>query len=118
MAKRSVDEIERTVTDTITDEKKAYYSSKVDKEVAKYMSKHRIDISPEKNNELRKKIDRRVLSIMIATYFLQAIDKGTMSFASIMGIREDTGLLEKDQSVSILRDVAQRLKLLDTVIEF
>jgi len=37
-----------------------------------------------------------VLAIMIATYFLQAIDKGTMSFASIMGIREDTNLTGQD----------------------
>lgn len=29
---------------------------------------------------------------MIITYFLQAIDKGTLSFASIMGIRLDTNL--------------------------
>jgi hypothetical protein len=30
---------------------------------------------------------------MILTYFLQALDKGTMSFTSIMGIRDDLGLL-------------------------
>ncbi|KAL3493290.1 major facilitator superfamily domain-containing protein [Aspergillus germanicus] len=39
-------------------------------------------------------IDRRVLVIMVCTYFLQALDKGTMSFASIMGIREHAGLLD------------------------
>lgn len=35
---------------------------------------------------------------MVATYFLQAIDKGTMSFASIMGIRKDTNLVGQDYS--------------------
>jgi hypothetical protein len=30
---------------------------------------------------------------MIFTYFLQALDKGTMSFASIMGIKKDTHLV-------------------------
>jgi hypothetical protein len=66
--------------------------SKVDKELAQYVSDVRIDISPEENKRLLKMIDKRILAIMITTYFLQAIDKGTLSFASIMGIREDTGL--------------------------
>jgi MFS family permease len=37
-------------------------------------------------------IDKRVLSIMIFTYFLQALDKGTLSFTVIMGIKTDLGL--------------------------
>lgn len=57
---------------------------KIDKEVAHYASDVRIEISPEKNAELRRMIDKRVLLVMIGTYFLQAIDKGTLSFASIM----------------------------------
>lgn len=65
----------------------------VDAEVAKYTSDVRVDIDEATNKRLRKLIDRRVLAIMIFTYFLQALDKGTMSFASIMGIQEDTGLV-------------------------
>lgn len=75
---------------------------KVDKEIAKYASQARIDISPEENARLRRLIDRRVLVIMIATYFLQAIDKGTLSFSSIMGLPKDTGLLTPDGHVSQL----------------
>lgn len=69
---------------------------RVDKELAKYISEARITITSEKNHELRRKIDRRILAVMISTYFLQAIDKGTMSFASIMGIRDDTHLSKQD----------------------
>ncbi|KAH0597480.1 hypothetical protein MHUMG1_04858 [Metarhizium humberi] len=69
---------------------------RVDKELAKYICDARITITPEKNHELRRKIDRRILAVMISTYFLQAIDKGTMSFASIMGIRDDTHLSKQD----------------------
>ncbi|KAK3386189.1 major facilitator superfamily domain-containing protein [Podospora didyma] len=72
--------------------------TRVDQEVAKYTSDDVVYISPEKNDELRRKIDRRVLVIMITTYFLQAIDKGTMSFASIMGIVTDTGLKGQEYS--------------------
>lgn len=70
----------------------------VDKELAQYVSDARIEISPEKNAELRRKIDKRVLSVMIITYFLQAIDKGTLSFASIMGIIDDTNLVGQQYS--------------------
>lgn len=80
-------------------EKKDYARyDKIDKELAKYAGEARIDISPEENNRLKKMIDRRVLSLMIATYFLQAIDKGTLSFSSIMGIREDTNLQGSEYS--------------------
>lgn len=72
--------------------------ARMDKELAKYVSDARIEISPEKNLQLRRMIDKRVLSIMICTYFLQAIDKGTLSFASIMGIRQDTGLVGQQYS--------------------
>ncbi|KAJ9131627.1 Thiamine pathway transporter THI73 [Pleurostoma richardsiae] len=97
--KRDVAEIEHGRTASMEgDEKDHQRFDKVDKELAKYVSDARITISPEKNTELRRKIDRRVLVIMIATYFLQAIDKGTMSFASIMGIIPDTGLHGQEYS--------------------
>lgn len=69
---------------------------KVDKELAKYVAEGRIEITEQESTRLRRLIDRRVLVIMITTYFLQAIDKGTMSFASIMGIREDTNLIKQE----------------------
>ncbi|KAM0281484.1 hypothetical protein ACHAQH_003514 [Verticillium albo-atrum] len=68
----------------------------IDSELANYVNAERIDISPERSNELRRMIDKRVLIVMILTYFLQAIDKGTMSFSSIMGLPEDTGLVDSN----------------------
>lgn len=38
-------------------------------------------------------IHKRVLVVMVVTYFAQTLDKGTINFASIMGIREDTHLV-------------------------
>ncbi|EKD16952.1 uncharacterized protein L3040_006238 [Drepanopeziza brunnea f. sp. 'multigermtubi'] len=72
--------------------------NQVDKEVAKYTSDVRIDIDEATNSRLKKLINRRVLVIMIITYFLQALDKGTISFASIMGIQKDTGLVGQQYS--------------------
>lgn len=66
---------------------------RVDSEVAKYTSDVIIHISEVENKRLRKLIDKRVLIIMILTYFLQAIDKGTLAFTSIMGIKDDANLV-------------------------
>ncbi|KAM0323693.1 hypothetical protein ACHAQA_008628 [Verticillium albo-atrum] len=68
----------------------------IDRELANYVNAERIEISPERSNELRRMIDKRVLIVMILTYFLQAIDKGTLSFASIMSLPQDTGMVDSE----------------------
>lgn len=65
----------------------------VDKELAQYASDTPVHVDEATNTRLRRSIDRRVLAIMIVTYFLQSVDKGALSFASIMGIQADTGLV-------------------------
>ena len=85
---------------------------RVDPEVAKYASDVAIIITPEENSRLKKLVDKRVLSIMIFTYFLQALDKGTMSFAGIMGIQKDTNL--KGQEVCF-HPLYERTWLTDSV---
>lgn len=75
--------------------------NRVDKEVAEYAGGERVIVDPETDKRLKKMIDRRVLVIMIITYFLQALDKGTISFVSIMNMPEDINL--KDQEVSSQR---------------
>ncbi|KAJ5741073.1 hypothetical protein N7493_000945 [Penicillium malachiteum] len=65
----------------------------VDPEVAKYAIGQAIEISAEDDKLLKQLMDQRILAIMVGTYFLQDLDKSTISFASIMGIREDTHLL-------------------------
>ena len=66
-----------------------------------------IEIDEETNKRLLRKIDRRVLTFMVATYFLQAIDKGTLSFTSIMNIRQDTHLV--GQQVCIYTDLVREI---------
>ncbi|KAI5285256.1 hypothetical protein KEM54_000714 [Ascosphaera aggregata] len=81
-------ELERT--DSLN--KKGINFDRIDKEVAQYVSETSINIDEKTNTRLRRMIHKRVLIIMIATYFLQALDKGTMSFTSIMSLREDLHL--------------------------
>ncbi|KAH8898130.1 major facilitator superfamily transporter [Thozetella sp. PMI_491] len=65
----------------------------VDKEVAAYASETVVEIDEATNKRLKRMIDKRILLVMVVTYFVQALDKGTMSFASIMGIIDDAGLV-------------------------
>lgn len=64
----------------------------IDKELAQYTGDTVIEISEAENRRLRRMIDKRVLVVMVSVYLLQALDKGTMSFASVMNIVQDTGL--------------------------
>lgn len=64
----------------------------VDKEVAKYATDGAIEIDEATNKRLKKMIDRRILVVMMITYLIQTIDKGALSFASIMGIMDDAHL--------------------------
>jgi hypothetical protein len=65
----------------------------VDEEVAKYASETIVEVDQATNSRLKRMIDKRVLAIMIGTYLVQTLDKGTMSFASIMGIIKETHLV-------------------------
>jgi hypothetical protein len=45
-------------------------------------------------------INKRVLIIMVGTYFLQSLDKNAISYAAIMGIQEDAHLVGQDVRVA------------------
>lgn len=57
-----------------------------------YASRGRVEVDDTTDKRLKRTIHKRLLVIMILTYFLQALDKGTMSFSSIMGIKTDAHL--------------------------
>jgi MFS family permease len=90
--KNDIAQLEETVSHPDELNKDHIDYNRIDKELAQYASASKIEISPEEDKRLKRMIDRRVLSIMVFTYFLQALDKGTMSFAAIMGIQEDLDL--------------------------
>ncbi|SNX85111.1 related to allantoate permease [Melanopsichium pennsylvanicum] len=82
------------VTHNIEDasvEEKANPSKVADEETAKYAGAP-IKVSDADNKRLFWKINRRILSIMLVTYFCQSLDKGTLNFASIMHIKRDAHL--------------------------
>ncbi|KAJ5618517.1 hypothetical protein N7528_006628 [Penicillium herquei] len=91
-AKEDIAHVERVLSPTDDLKKEDMDFSRVDKEIQMYVSRGQVEIDEATNKRLKRMIDRRVLVIMICTYFLQALDKGTMSFASIMGIKTDAHL--------------------------
>ncbi|KAH8549823.1 major facilitator superfamily domain-containing protein [Umbelopsis sp. PMI_123] len=72
------------------------HNDRIDPEVAKYASAKAIYIDEETNKRLKRMIDKRVLVVMCVTYFLQSLDKATLSFSAIMGIQADTGLVGQE----------------------
>lgn len=65
---------------------------RIDREVAQYAGDSSISIDEATSKRLRMLIDKRILVVMIVTYFMQALDKGTISFVSIMGFNTDFNL--------------------------
>ncbi|KAI8578567.1 hypothetical protein K450DRAFT_246400 [Umbelopsis ramanniana AG] len=72
------------------------HNDRIDPEVAKYASAKAIYIDEDTNKRLKRMIDKRVLLVMCVTYFLQSLDKATLSFSAIMGIQKDTGLVGQE----------------------
>lgn len=101
--KKDISHVERILSVDNGLEKDHINYDRIDEELAKYANATRVDISPEENKRLKRLIDRRVLPVMIFTYFLQALDKGTMSFASIMGIRDDVPTLKSNEKVRLVQ---------------
>ncbi|KAF8678696.1 MFS general substrate transporter [Rhizoctonia solani] len=77
------------------------HNAGIDSEVANFFAAQEgknIVIDEATNKRLKRMIDKRVLLVMIVTYFLQTLDKGTINFASIMGIQQDTHLVGQQYS--------------------
>ncbi|KAK5106250.1 hypothetical protein LTS08_000368 [Lithohypha guttulata] len=61
-------------------------------------SGHTIALTHENNKRVLKKIDTRILPVILAIYFLQALDKATLAYASVFGLVQDTGLVGRQYS--------------------
>ncbi|KAF9884223.1 hypothetical protein FE257_001955 [Aspergillus nanangensis] len=94
---KDISHVEKVLSPTDDLQKDATDFSRMDKDLQEYAGEI-VDVDEATSKRLKTMIDRRVLVIMILTYFLQALDKGTMSFASIMGIIEDTGMTGQQYS--------------------
>ncbi|KAL1988166.1 hypothetical protein VTN96DRAFT_696 [Rasamsonia emersonii] len=55
-------------------------------------SGHSAVLTPENNARVLRKIDLRILPIILGIYFLQSLDKTTLAYASVFGLIEKTNL--------------------------
>lgn len=54
---------------------------------------HSVELTPENNKRICRKIDTRILPVILFVYFLQALDKATLAYSSVFGLIEDTNLV-------------------------
>ncbi|KAJ4360172.1 uncharacterized protein N0V89_000732 [Didymosphaeria variabile] len=64
----------------------------MDKAAELLASNERIIVTPEENKRVLRKIDLVLLPILLSVYFLQSLDKTTLSYASVFGLIEDANL--------------------------
>lgn len=57
-----------------------------------------VHVTPEDNKRIVRKIDLTILSILVWTYFLQILDKSTLGYAALFGMREAAGLVGSQYS--------------------
>ncbi|CBX97528.1 hypothetical protein IAQ61_007063 [Plenodomus lingam] len=65
----------------------------------------RVIVTPAENKKVLRKIDLVILPILLSVYFLQSLDKTTLSYASVFGLIEDTNLDPNSQQYSWLGSI-------------
>lgn len=67
-------------------------SSRADK-AAQFIAEHgEITFTYEEEREVLRRIDLRILPLILGAYFFQQLDKSSLSYVSIFGIMEDANL--------------------------
>ncbi|KAF2678892.1 allantoate permease-like protein [Lentithecium fluviatile CBS 122367] len=76
-----------------------------DKAAELLASNQRIVVTSAENKRVLRKIDLVILPILLSVYFLQSLDKTTLSYASVFGLIEDAGLDPQSQQYSWLGSI-------------
>ena len=53
----------------------------------------RIPLTPENNKRVLRKINLFILPVVLGIYFLQALDKATLAYASVFGLVDEANLV-------------------------
>lgn len=59
---------------------------------------HTVVVTAEDNRRVLRKIDSRILPVLLVVYFLQYLDKGSLSYASVFGILDQAHLEGQEYS--------------------
>jgi hypothetical protein len=63
-----------------------------------YKSMKGVEVDPLEAKKVLRKVDTRILSLLMVTYFLQYLDKNSINLASVYGLKKDTHLGGQDYS--------------------
>lgn len=87
---------DKAVVDVVEDVHNSAHRRDAAAEFLRKIPEGRIVVTPEDDKRVLRRIDLVILPIMLAVYFLQALDKATLAYASVFGLIEHTHLV-KDQ---------------------
>lgn len=59
---------------------------------------HTVVVTAEDNKRILRKIDSRILPVLLVVYCLQYLDKGSLSYASVFGILDQAHLEGQEYS--------------------
>lgn len=59
---------------------------------------HTVVVTAEDNKRVLRKIDSRILPVLLVVYCLQYLDKGSLSYASVFGILDQAHLEGQEYS--------------------
>ncbi|OAL48502.1 allantoate permease-like protein [Pyrenochaeta sp. DS3sAY3a] len=76
-----------------------------DKAAQLLAANERIVVTSEENKRVLRKIDLIILPILLSVYFLQSLDKTTLSYASVFGLIQDANLDPNSQQYSWLGSI-------------
>lgn len=65
-----------------------------------YQRQDATSLDPQEARQVLRRIDWHILPLLMGTYMLQYLDKSTVNFASVFGLREGTNLHGQDYSWS------------------
>lgn len=80
------------------DEKRAIDLTHKDKAAIFLQNQERLEVTPAENKRILKRIDLRLLPILLVVYFLQQLDKSVLSYSSVFGLIEDAKLVGQEYS--------------------
>jgi len=63
-----------------------------------YKTARDLEVSPSEIKAVLRKIDIRIIPILFFTYMLQYLDKNSINFASVYGLKKGTNLKGQDYS--------------------
>ena len=73
-------------------------SSDVDDNYDLYARQHGAEVDPTLAKKVLRRIDLRLMPILFLIYLLQYLDKNSINFASVYGLKKGTGLKGQDYS--------------------